>query len=90
MASVPKGFHRINFNCPEALYLVIKDAAHGNGQAISKFMLAAINDKLLAIASAGTEVLDLPEELQMLLGKPVATGEVSLHEEDLDLPERLR
>lgn len=90
MAGVPQGFHRLNFNCPEALYLSIKGAAHGSNQSISRFLIATLQEKLLSLAGDDPSVLDLPEELQVLLGKPVVQGETADHDDALDLPERLR
>lgn len=90
MAGVPQGFHRLNFNCPESLYLAIKSAAHGNRQSISRFLIAALQDKLLTMAGDDPSVLELPEELQVLLGKPMALAETADHDDALDLPERLR
>lgn len=90
MAGVPQGFHRLNFNCPEPLYLAIKAAAHGNGQSIARFLTAVLQEKLLTVAGDDPSVLELPEELQVLLGKPLALAEGADHDDALDLPERLR
>lgn len=90
MAGVPQGFHRLNFNCPEPLYLLIKDAAIGNNQTISKFLIATLQEKLRSVAGDSPSALELSEELQVLLGKPVVQGETADHDDALDLPERLR
>lgn len=90
MAGVPKGFHRLNLNCPEPVYQRLLAEVQASNQSIARFVIAAITEKLSGLTFQDMPVTELPEELQVLLGKPAYLVEPEEHDETLDLPERLR